>query len=216
MRASSSSMRCDRAACAGRVAGGAVGPGQLVELVEEVTGVADVAADGAVGPPHAVGVEAQVQFDELAHLLDVVGGVAQGSHPVARHPGAHELVVVEADRPPGPKDRVLGFPMSWKRAARRTMRLGPGPLHHGDGVREDVLVAVDRVLLQGRGPAARGGTPRLARSSRGTTGRRRGLAPRATCRARLAHARRRRCRAGPAGGRRPLAAAARAGGRNPQ
>ena len=46
--------------CAGRVARCAVRPGQLVELVEEVTGIPHVAPDGAVGPPHAIGVEAEV------------------------------------------------------------------------------------------------------------------------------------------------------------
>ena len=49
------------------VAGRAVRPGQLVQPVEQRTGVGDVAAYGGVGPgPGAVAVEAQVQLDQPA------------------------------------------------------------------------------------------------------------------------------------------------------
>ena len=49
------------------VAGRAVGPGQDVQPLELVAGVADVAAYGRVGPlARAVAVEAQVQLDQLA------------------------------------------------------------------------------------------------------------------------------------------------------
>ena len=50
------------------VPGGAVAPGQLVEPVEQRTGVAHVAAHGPVGPPQPVGVEAQVEVDQLGDL----------------------------------------------------------------------------------------------------------------------------------------------------
>ena len=48
----------------GRVAGRAVAPGQLVQPVEQRSGVADVAAHRPVGPPEPVGVEPQVQLDQ--------------------------------------------------------------------------------------------------------------------------------------------------------
>ena len=55
-----------------RVAGGAVTAGQLVQLVEQRSGVADVTADGPVGPSEPVGVEAQVELDQPGDDLDVV------------------------------------------------------------------------------------------------------------------------------------------------
>ena len=49
------------------VARGAVAPLQVVELVEEVAGVAHVPAHRLVGPPHRVGVDAEVQVHQLHH-----------------------------------------------------------------------------------------------------------------------------------------------------
>ena len=162
MAASSSSgaaRRCGPRArpCAGtgpgpwRVAGGAVAAGQLVELVQKVAGVADVAAHGAVRPAHPVGVEAQVQLDQRADRLDVLGGVAQGPHPVAGHPGADHLVVVEHHRPPRPERTGLGLAHVVEQRGQAHQAVGPGLFHHGDGVGQHVLVAVDGVLLQGQG-----------------------------------------------------------------
>ena len=58
----------------GLVPGRAVGAGQDVQPLQLVTGVADVAADGGVGPPLApdvaVAVEAQVQLDQARDGLD--------------------------------------------------------------------------------------------------------------------------------------------------
>ena len=125
MRASSSSMRRARARALAGVAGGAVAPGQLVELVEQGAGVADVAAHGAVGPAQPVGVEPQVQLDQLGDHLDVVVRVAQGLHPVAGHAGPDHLVVVERHAAVGRRTRVLGLPTSWNRAASRSSRSGP-------------------------------------------------------------------------------------------
>ena len=53
--------------------------------------------------------------------------------------------------PPSTKARVLGLPTSWNRAASRSSRSGAGLVHHGQGVGQDVLVPVDRVLLEGQG-----------------------------------------------------------------
>src|SRR5690606_9793754 len=89
------------------VAGGAVGAGEDVQALELVAGVADVAADGGVGPlAAAVAVEAQVQLDEGGDGVDLVVGEAQRLHPLAGDLGADDVVVVEGDRavveePPG-------------------------------------------------------------------------------------------------------------------
>ena len=47
------------------VAGGDVGAGQQVQSLQQVAGVADVAAHRGVGPAQLVGVEPQVQLDQL-------------------------------------------------------------------------------------------------------------------------------------------------------
>ena len=47
------------------VAGGHVGAGELVQLVEQRAGVAHVAAHGGIAPPVTVPVEAQVHLHEL-------------------------------------------------------------------------------------------------------------------------------------------------------
>ena len=81
------------------VAGRAVGPGQHVQPGELVAGVADVAADGGVGPlPGAVAVEAQVQLDQLGHGVDQVAGELQGLHPLPGQLRADHVVVVEGHR----------------------------------------------------------------------------------------------------------------------
>ena len=67
------------------VARRAVAAGQLVELVEQVAGVAHVAADRAVGPAHAVRVEAQVQVHELGDVFDDLVRVPQREEPLLRH-----------------------------------------------------------------------------------------------------------------------------------
>jgi len=53
-----------------RVARGAVTPRQLVQLLEQWSGVAHVAPHGLVGPPQLVRVKAQVQLDEDADVVD--------------------------------------------------------------------------------------------------------------------------------------------------
>ena len=92
-----------------------------------------------------------MQFDQPAHLFDVVGRVTQGAHAVARHPGAHELVMVEADRPSRPERAGLGLADVVEERGKANYPAGAGPLHDGDGVGEHVLVAVDRVLFESEG-----------------------------------------------------------------
>ncbi len=81
----------------GRVARRAVASGQLVEVVELVAGVTDVAAHGLVGPPQPVGVETQMELDQPRHAIDHVVGIPQGGHAGPGHAGADHLVMVERD-----------------------------------------------------------------------------------------------------------------------
>ena len=77
------------------VAGGAVAAGQLVQLVEQMPGVVHVPSHRAVGPAHAVRVEAQVQVHEPGHVIDDLVRIPQREQPFLRHPRADHLVVVE-------------------------------------------------------------------------------------------------------------------------
>ena len=52
------------------------------------------------------------------------------------------------DTPSPVIERVFGLPTSWNSAASRRHLVGRGVLDDGDGVREHVLVPVDRVLLE--------------------------------------------------------------------
>ena len=80
------------------VAGRAVATRQRVQLREQIAGVAHVAPYRAVGPTHRVGVEPEVQCDELGDGRDVVVGVPQRGHALARHPCADRVVVAEIYR----------------------------------------------------------------------------------------------------------------------
>ena len=130
------------------VAGGAVAAGQLVELLQEGTGVAGVAAHRAVGPAGAEAVEAQVELDQAGDVGDLVHRVAQGPQPGVGHPGPDHLVVVE--RHPARSDGAgLGLADVVEEGGQAQDLVGTGLLDHRDGVGQDVLVAVDGVLLEG-------------------------------------------------------------------
>ena len=148
MRASSSSMRPPEGPGLVGVPGGAVAPGQLVEPVEQRTGVADVAAHRPVGPSQPVGVEPQMEVDQLGHHVHVVVRVPQGLHPVAGHPGPDHLVVVEGDPAvdEGPGPRLADVV---EEGGQSEQPVGAGLVHHGQGVGQHVLVPVDRILLEG-------------------------------------------------------------------
>ena len=135
-------------ACPVLVAGGAVAPLQVVELVEQVTGVAHVAAHRLVGPPHRVGVDAQVEVHELRRRRR-----RRRSGTSARAAAPRSC----AHRPPrggGSSRRRRRTTASWACRRRGTARPGarissrPGVAHDRDRVREHVLVRVDRVLLE--------------------------------------------------------------------
>ena len=59
-----------------RVARRAVAARELVEVLQQLPRVADVASHRLVGPAELVGVKAQVQLDECGHVVDQVLGVA--------------------------------------------------------------------------------------------------------------------------------------------
>ncbi len=135
----------------GRVAGRAVGAGQLVELLQQVAGIAHVTTDGAVRPAHAIGVEPKMELHQPPDLVDVLGRVAQGPHAVPGHAGADHLMVVEAHRAAGAERTRLGLADVVEERGQAHDPVGPCLLHHGDGVGQDVLVAMDGVLLEGQG-----------------------------------------------------------------
>ena len=59
--------------------------------------------------------------------------------------------MVEAHRSSRPERPCLGLPDVMEERGEPNYPAGPGTLHDGDGVREHVLVAVDRVLFKGEG-----------------------------------------------------------------
>jgi hypothetical protein len=79
------------------VARRAVASSQDVQLIEPRAGVAYVATNGGIGPPHFVGVKTQVQVHQLDHNRDVIVGVLQCRHPIARHATTHHIMVMERD-----------------------------------------------------------------------------------------------------------------------
>ena len=129
------------------VARGAVAPLQVVELVEQVAGVAHVAAHRLVGPPHRVGVDAQVQVHELHDVVDDVVRVLQRPQPLLGHARADHLVVVEAHAAVGERPGLRLADVVEQRGEAHD-QLGPRVAHDRDRVREHVLVRVDRVLLE--------------------------------------------------------------------
>ena len=157
------------------VAGRAVGPGQHVQPLELVAGVADVAAYGGVGP--------------LARRRS--RGSAGAARPAARPRRSSSLEKRSAfirlrvslapttswwwkvTVPSASKRRVRGLPTSCISAANRETKSGPPPqpvlevdrlLEHGQGVLVDVLVPVVLVALERAAPAARAARARPARS----------------------------------------------------
>src|SRR5260370_36648753 len=81
---------------------------ELVELVEQRSGVPHVAAHGSVGPTHRVGVDPQVQVHELGDVVHDLVAEPQGPQALLGHAGADHLMMVEADAA-GPDRPRLGF-----------------------------------------------------------------------------------------------------------
>ena len=108
------------------VAGGDIGAGEDVQPLEQVAGVAHVAAHGRVGP-RALGVaeEAQVQLDEPRHRRDrsrCRSAARAAASRASFAPTTSWWWKVTA--PPGSILRVAGLPMSCSSAARRSTRSG--------------------------------------------------------------------------------------------
>ena len=76
-------------------------------------------------------------------------GIAQGAEPLLGHAGADDVVEVEAHAL-GPERAGLRLAdvVEERGEAHRQLRARLG--HHGDRVGQDVLVVVDRVLLEGQ------------------------------------------------------------------
>nr|CEL15991.1 hypothetical protein [Kibdelosporangium sp. MJ126-NF4]CTQ93915.1 hypothetical protein [Kibdelosporangium sp. MJ126-NF4] len=139
------------------VAGRAVRADQLVQPVEQVTGVGDVPADRRVGPlALAVAVEAQVQEHQRGDALDDVLRVPQRPQTLADHLGADHLVVVEAHATTGqvpPRVRLAdvvqqrGQPQDQVRLAAVRLQVDR-LLQHDQRVLVHVLVLVVLVDLQ--------------------------------------------------------------------
>ena len=158
IRASRLVVRAPQSVGLGLVPGGAVGPGQDVQPLQLVAGVADVAADGGVGPlPLAVAVEAQVQLDQLAHRRDLVRAEPQRGQPLRASFAPTTSWWWNDTLPPGlelPGGRLADVVQHRSQPADQ-VRLGGQPrlqvdglLEHGQAVLVHVLVPVVLVALQ--------------------------------------------------------------------
>ncbi|CAG6393505.1 conserved hypothetical protein [Actinacidiphila cocklensis] len=137
------------------VAGRAVRPGQLVQPLQQRTGVPHVAPHRGVGPlTAAVTVEAQVQLDQPRDVLHQLVGVLQLEHPRLGELGADHLVVVEGDpavRFEAPGLRLADVVQQRGQPQHQVRPLGlqvDGLLQHRQGVLVDVLVPEVLVSLQ--------------------------------------------------------------------
>ena len=74
-------------------------------------------------------------------------GIAQRGHPLAGHPGADDLVVVEGHAASA-EGAGLRLADVVEEGGQAQQPVGLGLVHHGQGVGEHVLVPVDRVLLE--------------------------------------------------------------------
>ena len=130
------------------VAGGAVAADELVQVAEQMAGIAGVAANGRVFPAVLVAVETSTEGNQLADVRDHRRFHAEGGQACRRHASAYDLMVVEGDLavldPTGRRlaDIVEQRGHAESQAGRRLRR-------NGDAVGQHVLVTVDRVLLHG-------------------------------------------------------------------
>ena len=114
---------------------------------EQPTGVARVTAYRGVGPARVERVEPAGQLDEPSDVVDEFVGVSECNETLAGHARAHHFVV--------PERHAAVFERTGARLADVVeQRAEPdaqawrGLRDHRDGVREDVLVPVNRVLFE--------------------------------------------------------------------
>ena len=107
-----------------RVPRRAVATRQLVEVVEQRTRVAHVAADRAVGPAHPVRVEPQVQLDELGDVVDDVVRVPQRHAGVGGPSARRRRRGSGTSRLAARSQRVPGLPTSCSSAESRSFSRG--------------------------------------------------------------------------------------------
>jgi hypothetical protein len=102
---------------------------------------------GAVGPSFAVPVEAQVQLDQPADIVDRGVRIPQSGQPLAGHPRPHDLVVVEGDtfRRDLPRRRLADVV---QQRGESHADPGFGRCDHRVRVAQDVLVPLHGVLLE--------------------------------------------------------------------
>src|SRR5579875_2171468 len=91
-----------------------------------------------------------MELDEAAYLFDLVARVPQRLHPLPRHAGPDDVVVVEADA--ARADRAgLRLADVMEEGGKAQEALGARLLDDGDRMGEHVLMPVDRVLLESEG-----------------------------------------------------------------
>ena len=128
------------------VGGGHVAAHQLVEPVEEVSGIAYIATYRRVGPAQFEGVGSEVKEDQLAHVVDHFTRVAQGLEAFPGHPGSHHLVMMEA-HPVGSELAGIGFSDVVEQRSEPQHKVRRGLVDHGEGVGQHVLMPLLGVLL---------------------------------------------------------------------
>lgn len=82
-----------------RMARGAVAAHELVEVAQQVSGVACIASNGRVFPPVLIAVETSAQTNESTDVFDQGGFVAQRGESSDSHTFAYGLMVVKGDLP---------------------------------------------------------------------------------------------------------------------
>ncbi len=120
---------------------------EVVERLEQRTGVAHVAAHRSIGPSHRIGVDAQMEIDEARDVVDDLGREPERAQPLLRHARADDLVVVEADTARTDRARLRLADVVQERGETHA-QLGTRLAHDCDRVGEHVLVLMDRVLLE--------------------------------------------------------------------
>ena len=112
-------VRALRAAARARVAGGAIGPDELVQPGQQLAGVGDVPAHRGIGPlPLAVAVEPQVQEHQHGDVVDQRLGIFSARIRLRTSFAPTTSWWWKLTPPPGSNRRVAGLPMSCSSAAQ--------------------------------------------------------------------------------------------------
>ena len=134
----------------GPVAGGAIGPDELVEQSKEVPGISGVTPNRRVAPALAVPLEASREADELGDVLDDPGVVTKLTQASLGNLGANGFVVSERDTTMFERAGV-GLADVVEQRSEPECEIGTCLGGHRDRVGEHIFVAVDRVLFEFEG-----------------------------------------------------------------